>query len=137
MATAIKGYSGSVTAGGTSVGSAKTWEVTIESDSVDTTTFADGGWKANDTLLKSWSGSITTIFTAGDDTGEASVIAGLINGADVALVLNTGASGSGVYETYTGNAKITSMPISTDVAGIIETSFSFIGNGELVPTGNA
>ncbi len=130
----IIGHSGSCTAGGTAVGTAKIWSVDIVGDTVDTTTFASGGWKENAQTLKSWSGSITVVFDGGADTGEASLITSLIDGASVELELLTSATGAGAAEKFTGDAIVSSMPITNDLNGIIEVSFSYVGTGALVPS---
>lgn len=128
---AIVGYSGSCTVGASSVGTAKAWSVDITGETVDTTNFASNGWKESVSTLKSWSGSITVNFDGGADSGEAAIIAGLTSGSSVALVLQTGATGSGTAEKFSGSANVTSMPITNDVNGIIEVSFSFEGTGAL------
>lgn len=130
---AIKGYLGSVTAGASAVGTAKAWSLDISADNTDTTTFADAGWKTNVQTLKGWSGSITCVFDGGGDAGEALLIASLTAGTSVALVLSTGATGTGAAETYSGDAHITGIPVSTEVSGIIEVTFSFMGTGALTP----
>ncbi len=133
----IIGFAGSCTAGGTAVGIAKAWSLDINGETVDTTDFSSNGWKESVSTLKSWSGSITVNFDGGADTGVAAIIAGLTGGSSVALVLLTGATGSGSAETFTGSANITSMPMTQDVNGIVEVSFSFEGTGALTLAGVA
>lgn len=132
---AIKGYLGSVKAGALNVGTAKAWSLDISADNTDTTTFGDAGWKTNVQTLKGWSGSITCVFDAGNDTGEAAVIASLTAGTVVALTLLTGAIGAGTAETYAGDAHVTGMPVASEVSGIMEVTFSFTGTGELTLAG--
>lgn len=127
----IVGYSGSCTVGASTVGTAKAWSVDITGETVDTTNFASSGWKESVSTLKSWSGTITVNFDGGADAGEALIIAGLVAGTSVALVLTTSATGSGTAEKFSGNANVTSMPVTNDVNGIIEVSFSFEGTGAL------
>lgn len=128
---AIKGYSGSCTVGGSAVTEAKAWSLDVTQETVDTTNFGSAGWKESVPTLKAWSGSITVIYDGGDDTGQASLIAGVTSGSEVAVELVTSASGLGTSEKFSGNAIITSMPITNDVNGIIEVSFSFEGSGAL------
>lgn len=133
---AIIGHSGSCKVGANTVGTAKIWSVDITKDTVDTTTFASAGWKENEDTLKSWSGNITVIFDGGADAGESALAANLFaSGAVVALELITSATGAGTYEKFTGNAKVTSMPITNDVNGVLEVSFSFVGDGSLTAAG--
>ena len=128
---AIVGHQGSCTAGGNTVGTAKAWSMNLASDTIETTTFADGGWKANTQTLKNWSGDITVVFDGGEDTGEASLISSITDGSSVALELLTGATGTGSAEKFSGSANVTGMPIKNEVAGVIEVSFSFQGTGAL------
>ena len=128
---AIQGYSGSCTVGGTAVAEAKAWSLDVSQETVDTTNFGSSGWKESTPTLKSWSGSITVIFDGGADSGQANLIAGVTSGGTVALVLSTSAGGSGTSEKFSGDAVVTSMPVTNDVNGIIEVSFSFEGTGAL------
>lgn len=128
---AIKGFSGSCTIGGDTITQAKAWSLTLSQETTDVTNFSSNGWKESEATLKSWSGSITVIFDGGADAGQASLIAGVTSGSTVALVLLTSASGAGTSEKFSGNAIVTSMPITNDVNGIIEVSFSFEGTGAL------
>ena len=128
---AIKGYSGSCTVGGTAVGEAKAWSLDVSQETVDTTNFGSAGWKESEATLKSWSGSITVLFDGGADAGQAALITGVTSGSSVAVVLSTAATGAGTSEKFSGDVLVTSMPITNDVNGIIEVSFSFEGTGAL------
>ena len=116
---AIQGYKGSVTAGG-----------------VDVTTFADAGWSSSCQANKTWSGSITATFTGGVDTGEAAIVAGLMDGTAVDLELITDAPTAGTAGRYSGSAIITGMPITNEVSGCIIVTFPFQGNGVLTVEAN-
>ena len=128
---AIQGYNGSVTAGASEVGTASIWTLDMTADTTDVTTFADAGWKSSCGGLKSWSGSITCTFSGGDDAGEALLIGSFTAGSTVALVLETGATGSGTAEKFSGNAVVTGFPITNDVNGCIVVTFAFEGQGAL------
>ena len=128
---AINGSGGSVTANTNTVGTAKIWSLDITQDTVETTNFASNGWKETTPTLKGFSGTVTTIFDGAADTGEASLVNGVFDGATVALELLTSATGSGTAEKFSGNAVITSMPVTNDVNGVIEVTFAFEGTGEL------
>lgn len=128
----LKGYDGSVTVGGTAVGTAKVWSLDMSANETDSTTFADGGWSATCAGLKKWGGSITVMFDGGVDGGEAALIASFVNGAEVALVLNTGAGTAvGTAGQFLGNAVVTSMPVTNDVNSCMEVTFGFSGRGAL------
>ena len=134
---AIKGYSGSCTVGGTAVAEAKAWSLDVSQETVDTTNFGSAGWKESTPTLKSWSGSITVLFDGGADAGQAGLIAGVTSGTTVALELNVSATGAGTSEKFSGSAVVTNMPISNDVNGIVEVSFSFEGTGALTQAATA
>jgi len=128
---AIQGYNGSVTVGGTAVGTASIWSLDMTADTTDVTTFADNGWKASCGGLKSWTGSITCTFSGGEDAGEAALIASFTSGSAVAVELLTGATGSGTAEKFTGNAGVVGLPITNDVNGCIVVTFQYEGVGAL------
>jgi len=130
---AIQGFLGSVQVGAVPevVGSAKAWSIDMSTDTTDVTTFADGGWKASCAGIRSWTGSITVVYTAGEDTGEAALIDAFQTGAEVALELLTGAVGSGTAEKFTGQAVITGMPVVNDVNSCLEVQFAYEGAGAL------
>lgn len=128
---AITGHSGSCTVGASAITEAKAWSLDVSQDVADITNFSSAGWKESAATLKSWSGSITVLFDGGADTGQAALIAGATSGTSVALVLTTSAAGAGTSEKFSGSAIITSMPITNEVSGIIEVSFSFTGTGAL------
>ena len=128
----IKGYSGSVTVDATEVGTAKIWSLDMSASETNTTTFADGGWSAVCSGLKTWGGSITVVFDAGADTGEDGLIQSFIDGSQIALILNTGAGTAiGTAGQFLGNAVVTSMPITNDVNSCLEVTFGFSGRGAL------
>jgi hypothetical protein len=123
MAT-IKGYDGSITAGGNAVGEVKNFSLDQSSDVVETTTLGSA-WAKNTSTIKRWSGSLTAHFDIGD-TGQDGLRSALSGGTTVALVLSL--SGD---TTYSGDAVVESISIANDVAGIVEASVSFTGTGAL------
>ena len=128
---AIKGFQGSCTIGGTVITEAKIWSLDVSQETADTTNFSGNGWKTSEATLKTWSGSITVLFDGGADSGQSDLIDAVTSGASVNLELLTGATGSGSAEKFTGDAIVTTMPITNDVNGIIEVQFSFEGTGAL------
>ncbi len=131
MAT-IQGYRGAVTIATEDVGSASAWSLDMQASDTDTTTFADAGWSSSCAGLKSWSGSITCSFTAGEDIGEAAIIAAFESGTPVALELITGAAPTTpTAGMYSGEAVITGFPITNEVSGCVIVTFAFKGNGAL------
>ena len=128
----MQGFGGSVTVGASAVGTAKVWSLDMSANMTDSTKFSDAGWATSCAGVKKWSGSITVMFDAGGDAGEAALIAGFLAGTTVALVLITqGSSGTGTAEKFSGNAFVTSMPITNDVSSCLEVTFGFEGAGAL------
>lgn len=130
----IQGYRGSVKVGTDEVTTAKIWTLDMSSSETDASTFADNGWSSVCAGMKTWGGTITTMYDAGADAGEAALIQSFIDGAEIALELLTGGSTSGspgIAEKFSGNAVITGLPITNDVGACIEVAFPFSGRGEL------
>lgn len=130
---AIKGYNGSVTVGAQSVGAVKAFSINISKETADTTTFDANGWTENDSTLKSWSGSVTVLFDT-TDAGQDALTAGLDSGSTVALSLVVNSGGGTAELTYSGNAHITSQPVTSDVNALVEVTFDFQGTGALTQT---
>lgn len=130
---AIKGYNGSVTIGATAVASVKVFSLSVTKETADTTTFDASGWTENDSTLKSWSGSVTVLFDA-TDAGQDALVDGLDSGTTVAVSLVVNSGGGTAERTYSGDAHVTSMPISSDVNSLVEVSFDFQGTGALTTT---
>jgi len=126
----VKGYNGSITAGGGSVGEVKNFSLDQSSDVVEVTTLGSA-WAKNASTIKRWSGSLTAHFDIGD-TGQDALRTGLSSGSVVALVLSLGDG-----TTYAGDAVVESISIANDVAGIVEASVSFTGSDSLTETPSA
>lgn len=126
---AIKGFDGSITVEAGAMGNAKAWSLDISQETIDITDFGSNGWKESVAGLKSWSGSVTAIFDA-SGTAEGALQTGLTTGSDVTLALTLG-GGTGSYDVYSGEAKITSQSVTNDVNGVVEVTFNFEGNGAL------
>ena len=126
----IKGYKGEVRLGNDLIGEIKNYSLDIASDVVDTTTLGSNGWRRNTATLRGWSGSVTAHFDTGD-TGQTDIRSALLQGNTVNLTFYIGGNEAG-NKTFSGTAIVKSGSITNDVAGIVEISFSFDGDGELV-----
>lgn len=131
----IKGYDGAVYIGATptAVGQTKSWTLNLSKAIADVTTFDANGWTESASTLKSWSGNVNVLFDP-TEAGQALIIAGFDSGDVVALelVLNDGKTTE--EWTYSGNAIVTSQPVSSDTAALVEVSFDFTGTGALTTT---
>jgi len=121
----LKGKDGTVTLDGSAVtGVVQSWNVSIETDTLETTAMGTGGWKTFEGSLQSWTGTVEIYFS------DTQTIAGYIDGSAVAVVLTDGTSGN----TYTGSAVITSTAVDVSVADLVTMSLDLTGSGELVIT---
>ena len=125
---AIKGHAGSVTVG-TAMGNAKAWTINMNADTVDVTDFSSNGWKENEATLKSFDGSITAIFEGGN-AQEDSLFASLTGGSTVSIQCDLDEA-TNDKATYSGDVLVTGIPVTNDVNGVVEVTFSFVGTGAL------
>ena len=125
----LKGYSGSVTAGGTAIGEIRNYSLNISSDVQEVSTLGSA-WAKNTSTLKRWTGSLEAHFDVAD-SGQDSLRAGLLAGTAVDVVLFAGGTSGAGNVSYSGSLVIESMDITNDVAGIVTVSISGTGNGEL------
>lgn len=114
------GYGGNIKVGTDAIGEIGEWTVDESTDIHDVSAFKDK-WKKKKGGQSDWSGNCTGRLDPGD-TGQAQ----LINGAEVALKFY-------VDDThyYSGNAIVESISRRAVVAGVLEVTFNFAGNGEL------
>jgi len=121
----LKGKDGTVSLDGSAVtGVVQSWNVSIETDTLETTSMGTAGWKTFEGSLQSWTGTVELYFA------DTQAIAGYIDGSAVAVVLTDGTSGN----TYTGSAVITSTAVDVSVADLVTMSLDLTGSGELVIT---
>src|ERR1043166_2144146 len=132
---AISGYAGSVDAGG-AVGNLHEWQVTIQRDNFDISSFQQaGGWQDNLNGLAEWSGQATGNFDLAD-SGQAALQTALLSGNTISLTLSTGnATGTATTgeggQTFSGTANITSMDAKVPVNNKVDITFKFKGKGAL------
>lgn len=129
MAT-YAGNAGAVYVSTNAVAEVKEFSLEITANTTEGTVMspADGddlGWTTNKVTNKSWTASITAF---SDDTDTAQVA--LAPGAEVALNLYpAGNTSAKLY--WQGDALITNVSRSVSVDGIVETSFSVVGQGHI------
>lgn len=109
MATsALCGYSGTVTNAGAST-EVTQWEITLNVDAQEATSFESDGWKERIACLKGGSGTFRSI-------GTSSTV-----GAHASAAFKTASAGL----TITGNIIITRIDVETPVNGIVSFNHSF------------
>lgn len=125
MATNI-GKNGAVYVGVNAVAEIKEWTLETTSETVDHTKMGDD-WMTHTATQKSWTSSFTAFWDPSDTTGQQV----LVEGASVTLNLYpTGNTSSNVE--WTGTATITSVSKTASFDGMVEASFSAMGDGPLV-----
>lgn len=115
-----KGYSGNIKVGTSTVGEMSEWTLDVSADISDTSAFGDE-WKKKTALQKDWTGSCTGRLDPAD-TGQVA----LAIGAEVNLEFYIDAT-----KKFVGAAIVESISRSAAVAGVIEVTFNFTGNGAL------
>ena len=116
----LKGYSGNIKKDTTTIGEMSDWSLDVNADIVDTSAFGDE-WKKKVATQKDWTGSCNGRLYP-DDSGQAT----LTIGAEVTMRFYVDGS-----HYYSGAAIVESISRSAAVAGTIDVTFNFTGNGVL------
>jgi hypothetical protein len=121
----LKGKDGTVSLKGSAVSSVvQSWNVSIETDTLETTAMGTSGWKTFEGSLQSWTGTVEIYFA---DDNEELENDNWIDGTGVAVALTDGTAGN----TYTGTAVITSVSVDVAVADLVTMSLDLTGTGQL------
>ncbi len=127
----LKGKDGTVSLANASVtGVVQSWNVSIETDTLETTSMGTAGWKTFEGSLQSWTGTVEIYYSDTNDYlhNEVGDTDSYISGATVAVSLNDGSN------TYAGSAVITSAAVDVSVADLVTMSLDLTGSGELAIT---
>ena len=125
----LKGKDGTVSLANASVtGVVQSWNVSIETDTLETTSMGTAGWKTFEGSLQSWTGTVEIYYSDTNDYlhNEAGDTDSYISGATVAVSLSDGTN------TYVGSAVVTSAAVDVSVADLVTMSLDLTGSGELV-----
>lgn len=128
----LKGKDGTVTLDSddltaSATGVVQSWNVSIETDTLETTSMGTGGWKTFEGSLQSWTGTVELYVR--DDNGNLAD-GSWFDGESVVVALTDGASGN----NYGGSAIITSVAVDVSVADLVTMSLDLTGTGELTIT---
>ena len=130
MAT-YAGKEGSVTLAGTAIGELIEWTLNTEVEILDDTVMGDD-WKTIKGGLGSWSGTGRAYLDYGNAQQAAAIVdimATSPSGDSVALVFLV-ATG----KTFAGSGLVTAISINASKDNVVDVSFTFTGNGQLVPS---
>ncbi|BFD46370.1 MULTISPECIES: phage tail tube protein [unclassified Candidatus Tisiphia] len=120
------GSEGIVRIGTTQVAEVKSWSLEEVCDTVDASTIGTE-WRKSQATIKSWSGSIEAFWDEADTEGQGK----LTIGATVQLSLYPkGENEEKIY--FTGIAIVTGISRQASFDGLVESSFTFQGNGKLL-----
>lgn len=119
------GSEGIVKIGNNPVAEVKSWTLEEVCDTVDASVIGTQ-WRKNRATIRSWSGSIEAFWDEEDAEGQGK----LATGATVQLNLYPeGVADEKVY--FTGSAIVTGISRQASFDGLVESSFTFIGNGKI------
>jgi len=121
----LTGNSGSVTVGGTALGSVLSFATTETGDQVEKTVIGDT-WRSHLDTLKSWSGTVTLYFDSSDSTQAL-----LVPNALVVVEFFPEGELSGSYSA-TGSAFIATVDIANEIEAVVTYDVTIVGDGELV-----
>lgn len=125
----IAGKVAKVMYGGGDVVSLDDWNVTVNSDMLDVTTFSTGTvqWRDFITGLSDWSGTVSGNFDAAS-TGLTDLRTNTLSPTTAQLILYMDKSGG---ENFRGSSLISTMNVQAPIDGKVEIDFSFQGTGAL------
>ncbi|XVN44424.1 MAG: hypothetical protein RCG16_02900 [Rickettsia hoogstraalii] len=118
------GSEGIVKIGDKQIMEVKSWSLEEVCDTVDASIIGTQ-WRKNQATIKSWSGSIDAFWNTEDNEGQGK----LVIGNTVELRLYPEGDERGKY--FSGTAIVTGILRQASFDGIVESSFTFQGNGEL------
>jgi predicted secreted protein len=103
----------------------KSWSLEEICDTVDSSTIGDQ-WRKSQATIKSWSGSIDAFWDEADIEGQGKLI---IGGTIQLSLYPEGLDNEKKY--FTGVAIVTGISRQASFDGLVESSFTFQGNGKL------
>lgn len=134
MASTESGRYASVKVGTTLVPLMGAWTLNIAQEEIDTSSFGTV-WGSSDVGMAKWSGSFSGHFD-GDDTTQASLLGYQVAGTLIGN-LRLYCDNTTFWEAQTttgtgaGGARLTSVEIGADKAGVNSVTFNFSGSGAI------
>jgi hypothetical protein len=120
-----KGSEGVVKVGANTIAELKSYSIEETANTIDTTTLGDSS-ETHVTGLKKWSGSADCFWDETDTNGQLALTIGS------SVTMNFYPEGATTGDRYaTGTATVVGASVNAESDGIVETSFSFTGTGDL------
>ena len=108
------------------------WEITAEIDMADISSQGDS-WKTALPGMAGWSGKIDAHLTP-SNTEQNALLDNLIAAAPGTKLTDMQFNLEDTGDLLSGNIYITSIPIATNIGGVVSVSFNFQGDGALALT---
>lgn len=125
--TVHAGKEGTVKIATDAIAQLRSWEITEEANTEDTTVMSDD-WETHQALQNKWGGSCEAFWDE-SDAGQIALSAG------ASVTLNMYPEGADAGDTYyTGTATVTRITRRAEHDGMVEASFEFMGDGDLSET---
>ena len=119
--TALAGYAGAVKSGSNALLDIDKWDLSIDSDIYDVSSFSNA-WRNQIAGLRKWSGTFSGRQNQSDTTGQVTIQSAVMNGTSLTLGLFTDAT-----HNYSGTAFIKQQQVKAAVNSTVDASFSFEG----------
>ena len=121
----ISGSEGIVKIGANQIAEVKSWNLEESCDVVDASIIGTE-WRKSQATIKSWSGSLDAFWDKDDIAGQGALKVG------ARVMLNLYPEGDSDDKTYfSGTAIVTGISRQGTFDGLVESSFTFQGTGEL------
>ena len=129
---AVAGKQGTVTYDGGSVATVNNWDLDLQHDMLDVTSFTTSApqWRIVIDGLSGWTGTISGIFD-GASTGQNDLIVNSITPAAATVILETDQGGGG---KYTGSVFLSGMSHGVAIDGTADVSWTLQGTDSLTYT---
>jgi|APSaa5957512576_1039674.scaffolds.fasta_scaffold01721_8 predicted secreted protein len=124
----IYGSQGVVKLGAVAVAQVRSFDVTVTQENVDSTVMGDTS-KSFINTMKEWNGSLSCLWDADADAGQA-----LLDAGDTGTIHLQPEGGTIGDTDLTGSILVTEWGISSTHDGLVELSISFQGSGDLSVT---
>ena len=112
----LSGKNGAITLSTATTAGITKWEITLESDALESTGFDTGGFKTNVVGLQGFDGT----FTAFKDGAPLTI------GSEVAALFKESTTST---QWWSGQIIVTTVKPTTDVAELVSYEYTFVGTG--------
>ena len=105
------------------------WELTISSEAVDTTSFDSDGWAENEPSISSWECSMEGFYSKTDTTGQKAIVKSIADKTKLEVELYYNKTDEA--PSYVGEVVVTEFSTGAKLKEGVTVSFSCTGSGKL------